>query len=181
MGGAHCFLCKKTKRYFEVVRSATSFDSHAQKIVHQLKYSGKEYLAPEISQFLGETWTRYPELQEAAIVIPVPLYKTQFRERGYNQAELLAKEFVKQFPQMALQGKTLVRIKSTRSQTKLSRKDRLQNLLTAFSVVDSEAIKNKTILLIDDVCTTGATLNACAKTLLRAGADKVFGLTFARD
>ena len=114
------------------------------------------------------------------MVVPVPLFPKRNRTRGYNQSELLAKNFA---PRVGLTAdtKSLVRIKNTVSQTTLGRMGRLANMKGAFSCKNPAAVKGKTVLLIDDVATTGATLEGCAAALKAAGAKKVMAYTFARE
>ncbi len=113
-------------------------------------------------------------------VVPVPLTAERQRTRGFNQAALLAR------PLAATQGWVLAqdvvqRVRETRQQTELPARERMRNVLGAFAVSQPEAVEGKRILLVDDVCTTGATLAACAAPLLESGAEGVWGLVVARD
>lgn len=107
------------------------------------------------------------------ILVPIPLYKKRFRERGFNQSELLAKELVKINDFCVLDTNVLQKIKNTPNQTKLQRSKRLKNVIDAFSVKNPDKIKNRNIVVLDDVTTTGATLNEAKKILRQAGAKKV--------
>lgn len=187
-GGMYCFHCKHEKIHFTLARCAGTFTGALRELVHHLKYRGKNYLAAELAQFLRTAWKQYPELQECEVVVPVPLHSSSLRERGYNQSALLAKEFIHLLhensqTQFVFIENLLIRGKKTRSQTQLSREDRMSNVESAFEIEPGRqsAILKKNVLLIDDVCTTGATLNACAKVLHDAGAKRVYGLTLARD
>ena len=137
-----------------------------------------------MARYMGEQmaahYKNYPELAEAEMVVPVPLFPKRNRTRGYNQSELLAKNFA---PRVGLTAdtKSLVRIKNTVSQTTLGRMGRLANMKGAFACKNPAAVKGKTVLLIDDVATTGATLEGCAAALKAAGAKKVMAYTFARE
>jgi ComF family protein len=108
-------------------------------------------------------------------IIPVPLHPNRRATRGYNQAQLLAEEVARAFSLPCLPT-AIQRLRDTPSQVTLSQTQRQQNMIDAFSA-DSRDIVDKTILIIDDVCTTGATLNACAQAALGAGARAVYGLT----
>ncbi|MBL7045314.1 MAG: ComF family protein [Parcubacteria group bacterium] len=113
------------------------------------------------------------------ILIPVPLFKKRFRERGFNQSELLAKELVKINDFCTLNTKILKKIKNTPHQTNLHRHKRLKNVIDSFGVTNPEIIKNRNIVVLDDVTTTGATLNEAKKILLKSGAKKVICVAVA--
>ena len=107
------------------------------------------------------------------ILVPIPLYRKRFRERGFNQSELLAKELVKIDNFCVLDTNILQKIKNTPHQTNLHRHKRLKNVIDSFGVKNPDTIKNRNLVVLDDVTTTGATLNEAKKILLKAGAKKV--------
>ncbi|MEE9137513.1 MAG: ComF family protein [candidate division NC10 bacterium] len=111
-------------------------------------------------------------------VVPVPLHRNRERERGFNQAEILARVVGKRLQRPVLR-KTLRRIRPTLPQTG-KRRERVRNVRGAFAVGNPEKIKDRTFLLVDDVLTTGATVNECAKVLMKAGAQRVLVYTLAR-
>ena len=111
-------------------------------------------------------------------LIPIPLHKSRQREREFNQAEILSQEVAREFNKNVLTG-VLIRVKPTQTQTELTYQERCQNVKRSFSVNKPELIKDKNLLLIDDVLTTGATANEAAKCLKNAGAKKVLLLTLA--
>jgi ComF family protein len=111
-------------------------------------------------------------------VVPVPLHRNRERERGFNQAEILARVVGKRLQRPVLR-KTLRRIRPTLPQTGKPR-ERVRNVRGAFAVGNPEKIKDRTFLLVDDVLTTGATVNECAKVLMKAGAQRVLVYTLAR-
>lgn len=113
------------------------------------------------------------------ILVPVPLDKQKLKKRGFNQAELLAKD-MGSYLNFPIKKGCLIKIKKTFPQVGLDNRSRKDNLKSAFAIKEKEAVKNKNILLIDDVFTSGATLNECAKVLKRAGAKQVIGITVAR-
>lgn len=185
-GGAHCFICKKYKRSFDLARSAVIFEGSIRQMIHALKYKQGDFLALELSFWLAHQWLKTPEFQDADMVIPVPLHSRNLRERGYNQSELLARHFLRRLsktnnPLPSLQTDILLRTQTTQSQMSLSREERLKNVQNAFEVKNKSILHQKTVLMIDDVCTTAFTLDACARTLKENGAKKILGLTLARD
>ncbi|MBU4274221.1 hypothetical protein KKE19_00175 [Patescibacteria group bacterium] len=120
------------------------------------------------------------QLLKGAVLIPIPLDKKKIKQRGYNQSEEIAKEISKIVKTPVLKN-ILVKIKSTPAQMELPREKRLENLKNVFACQNAKAIKNKKIFLIDDVYTTGATMEECARILKSAGAKEVWGIVVARD
>lgn len=182
-GGAHCYACRgsKGKKYAcSLIRSAWIFNTPSRALVHGLKYAYADYLAPSMGLQMAQNFSKYPELASAEIIIPVPLFATKKCKRGYNQSERLAHWFSR-YTGMPLEEKALIRQRDTVSQTQLGRQARLENMSGAFLCVDPQKIKRKTILLIDDVATTGATLEGGAAALKAAGAKRVMAYTYARE
>lgn len=182
-GGAHCYACRgvKGKSYkCKVIRAAFVFNEFSRPLVHALKYGGADYLARYMGGLMAVRYRAYAELAEAELVVPVPLFASRLKRRGYNQSELLARAFAPLVGLSAPAG-VLKRVRNTVSQTTLGRQGRLENMVGAFSCAAPEVVKGKTVLLIDDVATTGATLEGCAEALKKAGAQKVLAYTFARE
>ena len=147
-------------------------------IIHQLKYCG----VSELAEILGELiFQKIKDLDfgKNLIIVPVPLNIKKKNIRGYNQAELLAKYLSDRLE--CDFADILVRCRNTASQTTLHRRQRLLNLKNAFVCTDSNIIRDKTVLLIDDVATTGATLSECSNVLKENGAKKVIGVVAARN
>jgi len=113
------------------------------------------------------------------IVIPVPIFIKKKKVRGYNQAEEIAKQFAK-YLKLQLLPDILIKTKNTISQTELTKEERKENIKNAFLVKDRELIENKSILLIDDVFTSGSTMDECSRILKENGAKEVFGMAVAR-
>lgn len=182
-GGAHCFHCrgsKEDKFKCKIIRSACNFNEFSRGLVHALKYQGVDYIASPMGAFMAQRFSMLAELTGANLVIPVPLFPKRAKKRGYNQSELLARAFCKATG-LSLNTASLVRVRDTDSQTKLGREARVSNMTGAFEVKNATAVKGKIILLMDDVATTGATLEACAQALRKAGAKRVMAYTFARE
>jgi len=154
-----------------MARSAVYFSESAREIVHHLKYSDRISLAQPIGRLLRDVMER--EHFNGELIVPVPLHRTRLRERGFNQAELIATELG-----LPLETRPLQRGKKTATQTGLSRSERMKNLSGAFRL--RGAARGLSMILVDDVFTTGATMNEIARILKRGGAARVEVLTFAR-
>jgi len=119
-------------------------------------------------------------MERIDLVLPVPLHSTKLRQRQFNQAKLLAEPLAKRFSKR-LGHRVLVKIKGSVAQVNLSRRQRLKNIRGCFKVKHTHLLKNKNILLVDDVLTTGATIGECARVLSQAGANRIEVLTLARS
>ncbi len=148
-------------------------------LIHRLKYGGEVWLAAPLSNFLAWGF-RDPRLSVCCfdMVVPVPLHPLRKRERGFNQAELLGRRLAKQHGLSFCDA--LERVRYTVTQTHFDRHRRMQNLRDAFALRRHVLVEGKDLLLVDDVLTTGSTLDECARVLLRAGAQSVRALTVAR-
>jgi len=157
------------------------------KTIHAAKYRGHkraaqilgEALAPFLADVLAEQ--ELFGLYEAPIVVPIPLHAVKTRARGFNQSERIAEALARAVSSPPLMCRTdiLLRAKNTRPQARLSRKERLGNMRGAFSVVDTRSIQNADIILVDDVVTTGATMQSAKQALLDAGARSVLCVAVA--
>jgi competence protein ComFC len=173
---ALCFRCQKKIPQYTAIRSWAIFGGMVRNAIHQLKYRGNlafgDTLAYHLIELL-ETLNWHVNL-----VVPVPLGVARRKERGYNQAALLAYPLALRF-KIPYRENALWRIRETQSQVSLSRQERQQNVSDAFEA-SPKFVSGKTVLVVDDVTTSGATLDACASALLQADASKVYGLTLAR-
>ncbi|OGI57134.1 hypothetical protein A3B85_03325 [Candidatus Nomurabacteria bacterium RIFCSPHIGHO2_02_FULL_37_13] len=158
------------------------------KAVWFLKYKGKKLLASVFAEVVyGRILEELSDLSimenfTDIILIPIPLSSDRYRERGFNQAELICKELTKldNNVNFKLENNILIKIKDTKHQARIeNRSERLKNIIDSFVVKNTEKIKNKNIILIDDVTTTGATLSEARKILKRAGARKIIAFTVA--
>lgn len=172
-----CESCAKKLRYgtqLPVIkniceaRAGLVYNEISSMPIMRFKYSKATYLIDFFVQFMAvdPKWN-------IDLVIPVPLHKARHAQRGYNQSALLAKGVCSRF-NLRLDESSLIRTRNTKSQTRMDRKARLQNLKGAFSA--SNEVAGKVILLVDDVLSTGSTLGECARTLLNAGASKVYAI-----
>jgi len=168
------------------IRSAGLYDGALKSAVHALKYGHKIQLARPLGTFLLAGFRRYFEWDAIDCVVPIPLHQSRMRERGFNQAAMLIRNWPalikasgeNRVPDFA--GNSLIRNRKTMSQTGLGREKRQENVKNAFFVTRPEKIAGKQVLLIDDVFTTGSTSRECAKMLLAAGAETVSVLTLTR-
>ena len=144
----------------------------AQKLIHSLKYNGKTDVGILLGNMIGERLNPSPHYSDIDFIIPVPLHKHKLRSRGYNQSSLIASGIAEQMNLPANES-ILTRSVSTESQTKKTRFSRYENMKAVFNIMKDDLISGKHILLVDNVITTGATLESCANTLLDHGALKV--------
>ena len=164
-------------QFIDGIRSAAYFDhTPIRPAIHAFKYNNHRALSAALGQILADAYRRYH--LRAEIVAPVPLHRLRARERGFNQSELLARA-LSQILGLPLNTTTLQRVGQTRSQVDLTAAERQQNVGDAFACRDRGLAKLR-VLLVDDVCTTGATLDACAAALHRGGATSSWGLTLTR-
>ena len=175
--GGLCPNCSASLPPYLALRSWGIFVGPLREAIHKLKYHhdiglGEALASHLIDLFLSTGW-------EVDLITPVPLNASRLQERGYNQSALLARP-LSQITHVRYQPAAVVRIRNTRSQVGLNAHERIENVRDAF-ISQPQIIKGKNILLIDDVTTTGATISACARALMDAGAGSVYGLTLARS
>ena len=182
-----CGECLQNPKNFRLARAAAVYTPLTLALVHGFKYNGKIQLADPLGAMLADAFSRFWDIGDIDLVLPVPLHRKRFRGRGFNQAYLLAKAFVRQLngtgsvsTTTTVEKGALFRTRCTASQTGLKRKGRLDNIKNAFRVKNTAVIIDRHILLIDDIYTTGATVNECAKVLRGSGASRVDVLTVAR-
>ena len=179
--GPRCTACSDLPAGVRAVRSAYVMGDTARRLVHALKYRGWAALAEPLGRRMADlSWPR-DVLDEARVVVPVPTSRARVRERGYNQAALLADAFAARTGRFSDAG-LLVRTRASSTQTALHPDERRANVAGAFAVPEGRGsdVRGEHLLLVDDVWTTGATAVACAEALLGAGARVVSVATFAR-
>jgi ComF family protein len=178
---AGCATCKELPGSIRVVRSAYVMSGPARELEHALKYRGWHAIAELMAERMALLSLPDDVVDEASIVVPVPTTPARLRERGYNQAELIARSFARRTGR-ELQADRLRRGRSAKSQTALHPSERRANVAGAFSASPAAraGMSGEHVLLIDDVWTTGATAIECAQTLLRGGVRAVSVVTFAR-
>ncbi len=171
-----CRRCRVSPLQIETIRSVVYFEGTVREALHALKYQGRVVLAEPLGALMAMYWQRHAEPVD--VVVPVPLHAARLHERGYNQAALLARKMAHQAG-LSLDEQTLTRHRATVSQVELNARQRKENVHAAFRCTDGP-FAGRCVLLIDDVCTTGATLEACAAALYTGGAAHVQALTLAR-
>lgn len=161
------------------VWAVCGYEGIAKDCIHLFKYNNRISLSKPLADIMSNFTNKNLADKKFDMIVPVPLHKTKMRERGFNQAELLARRLGKNTNRILCLD-AVKRIKPTASQTGLSKTKRFTNLKGAFKITDGGKVSGKRILLIDDVFTTGSTISECAKTLLKAGAKSVSGLVLAK-
>jgi len=155
------------------------FETIIMEAIHQFKYGHKLAVGEALGVLMANFSFPFFDCQGYDLMLPVPLHIKKLRERGFNQSLLLARQLANKWT-IPVDFSLLKRQKFTLSQTGLNKKEREENIRGAFVVSDKKKVTGKKIILVDDVYTTGATLNECAKTLRKAGAVEVAVLTLAR-
>jgi ComF family protein len=146
--------------------------------VHQFKYGRKVSLGKTLGRLMARGCRDFLEDCEADIIMPVPLHPKRLRWRGFNQAALLARQVSRAYA-VPLDPFTLKRTRATQPQTQLTEPERRRNVRGAFAVRTASTLEGKKVLLVDDIYTSGATVNECSRTLKKAGAATVYVLTLA--
>lgn len=165
------------------IENTTSFvyftkDSMVQDLLHTFKYESKKEIGTLLGKLLATELLSSDWIRDIDAIAAIPLYKRKERQRGFNQSEIFAKGLADELKIPVLKD-AIVRTKHTESQTKKSRIERIENVSGVFSIIDKEKLSNKHILLVDDVLTTGATLESCAGELLKTEGVKVSIATIA--
>lgn len=178
-----CASCRARPLSLDRLRAACLFDGPIQAAVHAFKYQNLTALAPELGTIMATAWRRHGS--PADLVVPVPLHPSRERARGYNQAAILARHVGRGLA-LPVASRALRRTRATREQVRLAEPQRWANVQGAFSPPEVRRgnaacpIAGRRVLLVDDVCTTGATLDACARVLLASGAATVSGIVLGR-
>lgn len=174
-----CFACRRGLYAFDAARSYGAYTDEMVRAISLLKYERLTRLGSWFASKLHAIVQENPDFAAMDVVVPVPLHRARRRERGYNQAELIAKPLARML-KVPLGPYLLVRTKPRPARLLLSRRERWLTVRGAYEIRSGTRIDNLRVLLVDDVFTTGATLDACSQALRKAGAKRVVGLTVAR-
>ena len=183
-----CGECRADLPDFDVARSFGLYRGNLRQLILQLKFRRRERLGRKLGALLEHVWNKLDGMDPAKppVIVPVPLFHSRERERGFNQSRLLAEGLrnrIEKHPggrKIVVDARLLVRTRATAPQVRLKFQARKENVRGAFAVAKPESVRGRSVLLVDDVMTTGATLSACAAALKKAGATKVIALTLAR-
>lgn len=172
-----CRSCRQAPLRIDGIRAVGYLEGTLRTAVHRFKYSNLRPLAAPLGQLMADYFSQHR--LPAEVIVPVPLHPHRLRERGYNQAELLAKQIAERVD-LPVRPRSLVRVKNTAPQVGLVARQRRDNVGGAFHCPDA-GLAGRRVLLVDDVCTTGATLEACSLALQLQGVRAVWGLVLARE
>jgi ComF family protein len=168
-----CPHCAELNPVFDSGKTLFLAKGPGRELIHELKYHSGSYVFRDIGRMIAEA-THYRDYLLDATLVPVPLHATKLRQRGYNQSERIAHCLCQSTEGRSEVKNLLVRIKFTSTQTRLNREERNRNVKNAFALSkDAVVIPDRQYILIDDVFTTGSTLNACAAVLRKAGAERI--------
>jgi len=175
--GEQQILSRLQPCYIDEIIIGWAFDDVLRDAIHAVKYSQMPGLGRALAEYaaLETSLSRVDKMN--SIILPIPLHPMRLRKRGYNQSRSIAEGLLRD-PEL-IKDKSLIRVKNTITQTHLDRTERKRNMLNAFQLVSEEDVAGKVVLLVDDVLTTGATMNSCARVLKRNGAARVFGCSLA--
>jgi ComF family protein len=174
-----CGDCLEKRPYFSYARAVFIYENIILNAIHHFKYNRNISMGEKLASFMSDFSFPDIDFTDYSLIMPVPLHVKRLRERSFNQSLVLARALGRK-KQIPVNFSLLRRHKFTETQTGMHKAERKQNIKRAFEVSSKEKIAGKNIILVDDVYTTGATVNECAKTLIKAGARKISVLTLAR-
>lgn len=171
----YCMDCKKWERAYTQGKALFSYDERMQKSVSAFKYKGRQEYAVLYGRELARWFQTQIKRWDAQVLIPVPVHKSRYRQRGYNQAALLARS-LSHYTNIPVDENILCRRKKTAAQKALNDKERRKNLQDAFQLT-KKVVQYKKVILVDDIYTTGSTADACARVLKQGGVEQVYLLS----
>lgn len=172
----YCLECQNHPKNFDFARSSLVYEGEAQRLVLNMKFHNKRWLAKYFAEMLCDTYSE--NKLDAEVIVPVPISSERLKERGYNQSELVAKWLAKMLD-LPLVTDAIVKFKDNKRQSNLSVSQRRDNVLGAYKIVNRESVKGLRVLLVDDILTTGSTMSEVSRKLKIAGAKAVYGMAIA--
>lgn len=160
--------------YFDIAISALYYEGKFKKMMHKFKFANSKYLATGFADLIYQKILKHNI--NADIIIPVPISKKRYYERGYNQSELIVKSLSK-MTKIKYNNDILVKIKDNERQSELPEEKRQKNVQNVYKVKNSDLIQGHSLILVDDIFTTGSTVNECSRVLKNAGATKIIVMT----
>jgi len=174
-----CENCLRKRPYYDAMRAPYLYEGGIMAAIHQFKYARKSHLANSLGFLLTSFAKKWLDKTDGTLMMPVPLHPRKLRERNFNQSLLLAR-YAAPLLGTELDFLSLKRIRYTQPQTGLKKDQRRKNVRKAFDLKNPDVVKGRDIILVDDVTTTGNTLNECARVLKKSGAKNVFCVALAR-
>lgn len=168
------------EKYFQELMYIFKYEGQIRQLIIDYKFNEKSYIYKTFVNFLLKNKKIFENIKKYDKIIPVPISKKRYKERGYNQSLLIANEISKQ-TNLELVNNCLIKTKNIIEQSKLNKEDRQQNIQGVYSIQNEEIITNKKVLLIDDIYTTGSTVNECSKILQQARPERIGVLVLAKD
>lgn len=168
------------EKYFDEHLYCFKYEGFIRKIILDYKFNEKSYLYKTIVNFLLKNENIFQILESYDTIIPVPISNKRKKQRGYNQSFLIAEEISKKL-QLNLVDNVLLKTKDIIEQSKLNKENRENNIINAYTIKNGQKINNKNIILIDDIYTTGSTVNECSRMLKMANTKKILVFTLAKD
>lgn len=179
--GNICSSCKRISNLSSLYSITVYQNPIFQKMLHNLKYNFASSTIDSFAMLLDKYFSlnKLPDLPKDSVLIPIPLHKKRLAERGFNQSELIARE-IEKIIHLDIDSTLLTRIKNTKSQMTLNKSDRIINMENSFACINSDKIRGKNIVLIDDVLTTGETIKEATQVLLKSGCASVSAIVMAK-
>ncbi len=175
-----CENCRSAKPAYEFARSAITYEVGIREVILAFKFKNQTWLKNDLADILEGCVRAKFDFKAIDVVVPVPLHEIRLKKRGFNQSSLIGEELASRINRR-FDDVSLVRIRNTEHQTRVTGAERVGNVSNAFDVCSAEMIRGRTVLLVDDVMTTGATLSDCARALREASAERVWCATIARS
>ncbi|MDP2911327.1 MAG: ComF family protein [Candidatus Omnitrophota bacterium] len=174
-----CADCRNDAPYFDRAWSACCYEEPLKGLIHDFKYKHITYLSKDFSKLIIDFMQQHNVAAGSELILSVPMHPGRLFKREVNHSDMLAKDIARRMD-IPYSGKILKKIKNTSIQSTLKREERIKNLHSSFSIKNTSAVRGKNILLVDDLFTTGSTVNECSRILKESGAARIEVITLAR-